>query len=332
MGRLGVAIYAPPAEQERALRELLKHDLDPENIGLTDNLKSSSEPLFRRKYASGIESRSQSTFQPQAEARDYEECDEPLQPEGSSANLDEGVNRNHHTTDSNDALDGEPNNQSESTRMNCVEKGKSEADVTDLCWQPTSACQAATHESGPIPVQTSLQTEGSQELVHSFGMPEITTMCQYPDFFNASIATGQQAPFQIHQPCDSYANTAAHPIGYQANSGYSYNPQDTSMGFAPVNGARPAIILSGQQDDFEMSFGSNGALQAAQPSMPSTWSTSGNLNATFFETGSQYVKTDGAPTWQSPLGLHVANAVAITMCHASTASTTDQLLSNTTDI
>ncbi|KAL5521942.1 hypothetical protein ACEPAF_1796 [Sanghuangporus sanghuang] len=53
-----------------------------------------------------------------------------------------------------------------------------------------------------------------------------------------------------------------------------------------------------------MPFGFNGASRAAQPSMPSIWSISGNLNATFFETGGQYVYTDVAPTWQSPLESH----------------------------
>ncbi|KAL5480515.1 hypothetical protein ACEPAI_1785 [Sanghuangporus weigelae] len=62
--RRNVAIYAPPAEQERALRELLKHDLDPENIDFPDNLKRLVVPLFRRKHAYDVESRSQNTFRP----------------------------------------------------------------------------------------------------------------------------------------------------------------------------------------------------------------------------------------------------------------------------
>ncbi|KAL5501151.1 hypothetical protein ACEPAH_9538 [Sanghuangporus vaninii] len=299
-----VAIHATPTEQERVLQELQKCDLYTESIDLPDNLKRLFEPLLRRKRSSGIDAHSQSTFQPQTEARDYEERGGPLQPEESSANLDERVNKNRHETDSNDALDREFNNQSESTQVSWAEKGELKADATDVCWQPTSAPQAASHEAGPIPVQAYLQTEGAQEPVHSFGAPEMpTSVCQYPNF-NASTAIGQQAPFQIHQSCDSYANAAAYLIGYQANSSCSYSPQDASMGFVPINGAGPAIISSGQQDDFEMSFGSNGASQAAQPSMPSTWSISGNLNANFFETGRQYVNTDVAPTWQSPLEPH----------------------------
>ncbi|KAL5480511.1 hypothetical protein ACEPAI_1781 [Sanghuangporus weigelae] len=321
-----VAIYASPAEQERVLQELSKYDLDPESIGLPDNLKRLFEPLFRRKHASGIESRSQSTFQPQAEARDYEERDESLRPEGSSANLDERVNRNHHTTDSNDALDRELDNQPESTRINWAEKETLKADATDVCWQPTSVPQAATHGAGPIPVQTSLQMEGAQELVHSFGTSEMPTMvCQYPDFFNTSIAIRQQAPFQFHQPCDSYANIAARPMGCQASSGCSYNPEDTSMGFVPINVAGPATISSGQRDDFEMSFGFNGALQAAQPSMPPTWSASGNPSAAFSETGGQYVKTDGAPTWQSPLGSHATSQVQSQLPWAAQAQAVPQV-------
>ncbi|KAL5521943.1 hypothetical protein ACEPAF_1797 [Sanghuangporus sanghuang] len=175
----------------------------------------------------------QSTFQPQTEARDYEERDEPLQPDESLANLDERVNRNRR-----DALDREFNNQSGSTHINWAEKGKLKADAIDVWWQPTSAPQAATHAAATIPVQTPLQMEGDQEPVHSFGTPGMPIpMCQYLDFFNASIAIGRQAPLQIHQSCDSYANTAAHSIGYQTNLGCSYNPQDTSMGFVPINGA-----------------------------------------------------------------------------------------------
>ncbi|KAL5480516.1 hypothetical protein ACEPAI_1786 [Sanghuangporus weigelae] len=196
-------------------------------------------------------------------------------------------------------------NQPESTQINWSEKAKLKADVTGVCWQPTSAFQAATHEAGPIPVQKSLQTEGGQEPVHSFGTPEKpTTMCQYPDFFNASIAIGQQAPFQIHQPCEPYAITTVHLIDYQASSSCSYKSQATSMGFVPVNRAGPAIISSGQQVNSEMSFGFNGALQAAQPSMPFTWFTSVNSNATSFEAGRQYVNADVMPTWRSPLEPH----------------------------
>ncbi|OCB85858.1 beta and beta-prime subunits of DNA dependent RNA-polymerase [Sanghuangporus baumii] len=175
----------------------------------------------------------ESTFQPQTEARDYEERDEPLQPDESLANLDERVNRNRR-----DALDREFNNQSGSTHINWAEKGKLKADAIDVWWQPTSAPQAATHAAATIPVQTPLQMEGDQEPVHSFGTPGMPIpMCQYLDFFNASIAIGRQAPLKIHQSCDSYANTAAHSIGYQTNLGCSYNPQDTSMGFVPINGA-----------------------------------------------------------------------------------------------
>ncbi|KAL5480553.1 hypothetical protein ACEPAI_1823 [Sanghuangporus weigelae] len=151
---------------------------------------------------------------------------------------------------------------------------------------PTSSPQAATHEAGSISVQISLYTPGAQESGPCSGRP--IPMCQYPKFFTSNIATGQQTPSQIHRPCDSYVNTAAHSIGYQANLGCSYNPQATSMGFVPVNEAGPAIISSGQQDDFETTFGFNGALQTAQPSMPSTWPTSGTLNATFFETGGSH--------------------------------------------